>query len=70
MLDGVTLLPATFYTFVQADRGVYSNLLIADSVQETLRISATDYVTPIPAINPKNTAFNAGETLIRGYTGR
>ena len=68
LLDGITLQPTTSYTFVQANNAAFQTLLIADSVQETLRISATDYITPMPTINPKNPNFNFSETQIRGYT--
>src|SRR5262249_23634260 len=69
LLDGITLLPTTFYTFVTNDHAGFQNLLIADSVQETLRVSATDYITPVPVINPKHNNFSLAETLTRGYPG-
>ena len=58
----------TSYTFKIADHGVYANLLISDSIQETLNIHATDYVTPVPPLVPGNNSFDSSETLIRGWT--
>ena len=62
----------TSYTFKIADHGVYSNLLIADSIQETLHVSATDYTTPVPPLVPGNLSFDSSESLtggkIRGWT--
>ena len=40
----------TSYTFTINDHGIYANLLISDSIQETLNVHATDYVTPVPPL--------------------
>ena len=56
------------YTFKISDHGVYSNLLISDSIQETLQINATDFVTLVPPVAPGNNAFDKSETIVRGWT--
>jgi hypothetical protein len=56
------------YTFKTSDHGVYANLLISDSIQETLHVTATDYVTPLPPLVPGNNSFDSSETMLRGWT--
>ena len=56
------------YTYKVADAGVYPNLLITDSVQETLQVSATDFVTVEPPLVPGNNSYDPTETQVRGYT--
>jgi len=56
------------YTFTIADHGVYANLLISDSIQETLHVMATDYVTPVPPLVPGNNSFDSSEHVLRGWT--
>ncbi|MFA5975390.1 MAG: hypothetical protein WC859_04410 [Elusimicrobiota bacterium] len=60
--------PVSSYTFKASDGGVYSHLLISDSIQETLHIKATDYVTPVPPLVPGNNAFDSSENIVRGWT--
>ncbi len=56
------------YTFKVADAGTYSNLLMTDSVQETLHVSATDFVTVVPPVVPSNNAFDPNEDTLQGWT--
>jgi hypothetical protein len=58
----------TSYTFKIADHGIYANLLISDSIQETLHVNATDFVTPVPALVPGNNSFDSSEKIVRGWT--
>ena len=58
----------TSYTYKISDHGVYANLLISDSIQETLHVTATDYVTPVPPLVPGNNSFDSSEHILRGWT--
>ena len=70
---GAPSIKVSSYTYKIADHGVYANLLISDSIQETLHVMATDYVTPCRPwcrgtirLTPRNMSCAAGPTMSPG----